>query len=203
MFTINIYLKLALIAVSLLGGTVLALTVGFWYSFPILLIGLILLVSYLMLGTVASAAEFIQRQDFDGADKRLNLTATPRLLYVTSRAMFYIMKGSIKMNAGNTDDAEDLFNKALALKLPSDDEKAMVLMQLANINMTKGKWNAAKIQMSELKKLSIRQGQVKEQVAMLQKAFKNRGQMKAARRMGKSNQQMMQGSGKRRRPKMR
>ena len=69
--------------------------------------------------------------------------------------------------------------------------------------MTKGKWNAAKIQMSELKKLSIRQGQVKEQVAMLQKAFKNRGQMKAARRMGKSNQQMMQGSGKRRRPKMR
>lgn len=203
MFTINIYLKLALIAVSLIGGTVLALTVGFWYAFPILLIGLVLLVSYLMLGTVASAAEFIQRQDFAGADKRLNLTATPRLLYVTSRAMFYIMKGSIKMNDGNTDDAEDLFNKALALKLPSDDEKAMVLMQLANINMTKGKWNAAKIQMSELKKLSIRQGQVREQVSMLQKAFKNRGQMKAARRMGKTNQQMMQGSGKRKRPKMR
>ena len=43
MFTINIYLKLALIGVLLVGGLILAFTVSFWYALPILLIGLVFL----------------------------------------------------------------------------------------------------------------------------------------------------------------
>lgn len=204
MFKINIYLKLALIALFLIGGTLLSIFVGFWYAFPILLAGLILLASYLMLGTITSAGEKIQMQDFAGAEKQLNLTLTPKLLYVTNRAMYYIMKGSIEMNKGNQNEAEELFNNALNMKLPSDDERAMVLLQLAGINMQKGKWNAVNIQMREIKKLKVRQGQIKEQIAMFERAYKNRGQMKAARSMGRGGQQMMMGGkSKRRRPKMR
>ena len=59
MFTINIYLKLALIVVFLIGGTALAFTINFWYAFPLILIGLGLFVSYLLLGTVQSAAELM------------------------------------------------------------------------------------------------------------------------------------------------
>ena len=71
MFSINIYLKLALIALCLVGGVLLAIFQGFWYAFPILLIGILLLASYLLLGTIQSAAKFIQTMDFEGAEKRL------------------------------------------------------------------------------------------------------------------------------------
>jgi hypothetical protein len=203
MFTINIYLKFALIALFLGGGVVLSFLFGFWYAFVLLLIGLTLLVSYIMLGTVQSAAQMLQVSDFAGAEKRLGLTLTPKLLYVTNRAFFYIIKGSIALNNKDNNLAEDLFNTALALKLPTDNEKAMILLQLANINAVKNKWTAAKQYYKDAKKLKVTEGPIKEQIVQFEKALNNRGQQKAMMgRGGKGSQAMMPG-GKRRRPKMR
>ena len=137
MYTMNIYLKLALTAAFLLGGVALAFAFGFWYAFPLLLIGIIFLVSYVLLGTVQTAAQMIEAQDLDGAEKRLNLTLNPKWLYVTNRAYYYIMKGSIAMQRGNESKAENLFKKAQTLKLPTDNERAMVQLQLAGIKKKK------------------------------------------------------------------
>ena len=203
MFTINIYLKLGLIALCIIGGVILAIFQGFWYAFPFLLIGFFLILSYIFLGTVQSSAEMIQNSDFDGAEKRINMTLWPKLMYVTNRAFYFIIKGSLAMNKGENKDAEELFNKALNLKLPSDNERGLILLQLANINGSKGKWGAAKNFFREAKKLKITEGQLKTQMSQFEKALSNRGQMKAA--MGGKNKgaMMMRGGGKRRRPKMR
>ena len=205
MVNINIYVLLALLAVFLGGGIVLSFIVNFWYAFPLLLVGLILLAIYILFGSVNSAAKHIQDGDFDSAEKKLNLTLKPDWLYVTQRAFYYIMKGSIAMNNKDMKQAESLFDHALNMNLPSDNERGMVLLQLANINATKNKWQAAKNYFRELKKLKITEAQIKEQVALFEKALNNRGQVKAARSMGKQGMQMMQGGGKskRRRPKMR
>lgn len=176
---------------------------GAGYYVPFLLVGLILLASYFLLGTVSSAAQMVQSMDFDGAEKRLGLTASPKMLYVTNRAFYYILKGSILMNKKDNNGAEELFEKALELKLPSDNEKGMVLLQLANINGSKNKWNAAKRYYKEAEKLKITESQLKEQLDMFKKALNNRGQAKIAGSMGKKGQSMMQRSSKRRRPKMR
>jgi disulfide bond formation protein DsbB len=88
MFTINIYLRFALIGLLLIGGTILAFFTGFWYAFPILLIGLGLVISYILLGTIQSAAKFMQDSDFDNVEKRLKLTLKPNWLYSTNRAYF-------------------------------------------------------------------------------------------------------------------
>ncbi len=80
MFTINIYLRFALIALFLGGGIVLAILYSFWYALPLILIGLVLLAGYLMLGTVQSAAMMLQTGNLAGAEKRLKLTPSPRLL---------------------------------------------------------------------------------------------------------------------------
>jgi tetratricopeptide (TPR) repeat protein len=203
MFTINIYLKFALIAFFLGGGVVLSVLFGFWYAFVLLLIGITLLVSYIMLGTIQSAAQMLQVSDFDGAEKRLALTLTPKLLYVTNRAFYYIIKGSIALNNKDNNLAEELFNTALALKLPTDNEKAMILLQLANINAVKNKWTAAKQYFKDAKKLKVSEGAIKEQMNQFEKALNNRGQQKAMMgRGGKGGQAMVPG-GKRRRPKMR
>ncbi len=203
MFKINIYLKFALIAIFLFGGIILGFIYGFGYSWIMIVIGVLILISYLMLGTIQSAAEMVQTMDLDGAEKRLGLTLSPKLLYVSNRAFYYIIKGTIAINKNESAKAEALFNQALSLKLPTETEKAMVLMQLANINAQKNKWTAAKNHFREAKKLKIIEPQLKEQMDMFEKALNNRGQAKAAQGMGRRGQQMMRPGGKRRRPKMR
>ena len=90
MFTINPYLRFALIAVTVIGGIILAIEFGFWYAFPFLLIGLILLVGYIILGTIAPAAKSMQASDFDKSEKWLKLSLTPRLLY---SMLFMVING--------------------------------------------------------------------------------------------------------------
>lgn len=203
MFTINIYLKFALIALGLIGGTIMSATMGFWYGFPFILIGLGLLISYFLLGTVASAGQLLQTQDFNAAEKRMGLTFFPKLLYVSNRAIYYIMKGSIAAQRKDTNLAEDYFNQALALKLPSDNEKAMVLLQLSNINASKKKMSLAKTQFRELKKLKVTEPSLKEQISQYEKALSQFGQMKSQGMGAVKRGRMMTGGGKRRRPKSR
>ena len=192
-------------ALCLVGGIVLAFTVSFWYSFPFLLIGLIMLIVYILFGSVNGAAKLIQAEDFDGAEKRLKLTLSPKYLWTTQRAFYYIMKGSIAMYRKDLKGAQGLFDEALKIDLPSDNEKGMVLLQLANINAGQQKWPAAKNYYREASKLNITEGQIKSQMDEFGKALKNRGAANVARSMGKQGMRMMQqgGGGKRRRPKMR
>jgi tetratricopeptide (TPR) repeat protein len=204
MFTINIYLKFALIALFLGGGIILSILYGIGYSWILILIGILLLLSYILLGTVQSAGEMVQTMDFDGAEKRLNLILSPKLLYVTNRAFYYIMKGSLAAQKKDNKTAEEYFNQALELKLPTDNEKAMVLLQLANINAQRNNWTGAATYVKDIKKLKVTEPTLKSQIDQFNTAFQNRGQMNTARAMGKQGMQMMQGmSGKRRRPKMR
>ncbi len=195
-----------LIAIGFIAGAVFTTMFGFWYAFPFWILGFVMLASYILLGTVSSAAQLIQDQNFAGAEQRLSLTKFPKLLYVTNRAFYYIMKGTLSAQSGDQKIAEDHFNKALNLKLPSDNEKAMVLMQLANIKAQKGNWTAATNYFKDAKKLKVTQAEIKGQIDYFEKAMKNnKAQMSTARSMGKQGMRMMRsgGSSKRRRPKMR
>lgn len=178
MFTINIYLRFALIAILLAGGTLLAFLYGFWYAFPFLLIGIVLLVGYIFLGTVQSAAQMVQETRFEEAEKRLNLTFKYKWLYKTNRAFFCMIQGTLAMQNKNNDEAEAWLERAQKIELPSDNEKAMVLLQLANINANKGKWNNAQVQFRSAKKLKVTEPQLKMQIKQFEKALTNRGQMK-------------------------
>ncbi|MEL6637641.1 MAG: hypothetical protein AAFW73_06225 [Bacteroidota bacterium] len=190
MFTINIYLKLALIALNLIGGVVLTVAFGFWYAFPFLLIGIGLAISYFLLGTVQSAANLVQETRFEEAEQRLKLTFKPEWLYQTNRAFYYIIQGTLAMQRKDNEAAEKWLHQAESIELPSDNEKAMVALQLANLQANKGNWTSAKMQMSKLKKLKVTEGQLKEQIKLFEKAMTNRGQakhmmgMKGGRRKG-------------------
>ncbi len=206
MFTINIYLRFALIFVLLVGGTFMAVYLGFWYALPVLLAGLVLLVGYILLGTVQSAAAIMQDGiSFVKAEERLKLTLTPKLLYVTNRAYYYLLKGTIAQGLNDMDQAEQWLKKAQTLKLPTDNEKAAVQLQLAGIAAQRQRWNVAKAHLKNAKELNITQQEIKDQMKQFEKAIGQQGQMKAAQRMG-----MVQKGGvplnprsKRRRPKMR
>ncbi len=198
MFTIQIKLKLAIIAVGILGGLTLMFTLGFWYGFPFLLIGIGFLVSYILLGTVQSAAQLLEKMKFVEAEERLKWTLKPEWLYVTNRAFYFIMKGSIAANLKREDEAEHYFEQAKNLKLPSDNERALIYLQLANIKANQGKWTQAKSYFHQLKKFNITEGMLKDQVRQFEKALGQSGNMVHLR-----SGQAIQPGGKRRRPKMR
>lgn len=198
MFTINIYLKFALIAVGLIGGAALWATMGIWYGIWFVLIGLTMLATYLLLGTVQSAAVLMQSTDFEGAEKRLNLTFKPEWLYATNRAYYYMIKGSAALAQKNMEEGEKWLKKAEEVEVPTDNEKAMLQLQLANIAASKGRWKQAENHFRIAKKCKITEPNIKEQFKQFEKTFQNRGNMKQAGRGGN-----MRPGGKRRRPKMR
>ena len=184
MFIINIYLRFALIALCLIGGVALAFAYGFWYAFPFLLIGIVLLLGYIFLGTVQSTGQLVQDMKFVEAENRLNMTYWPNLLYKTNRAFYYMIKGTLAMQRKDNDEAEAWLTKAQSLDLPTDNEKAMVLVQLANLHATKNRWNKAKAIMTQVKKLKVTEPQLKDQIKQFEKALTNRGQLKHQQSMG-------------------
>lgn len=202
MFIINIYLKFALIAAGIIGGILFTIVWGFGYSWIFFLIGLIFLTSYLLLGTIQSSTELLQKMDFEGAENRLNLTKFPKLLYVTNRAFYYILKGSLAAQRKDNNTAEGYFKQALTLNLPTDNEKGMVLLQMAGIQANKNNWPGAKKYFYQTKGLKITESQLKDQLKQMEAAINNSSQIQQAQKMGFRPGQTNLG-GKKRRPKMR
>ncbi len=202
-FSINIYLRLALIVLGIIGGIVLWMTQGFWYGIWFLLAGVVLLAGYLLLGTVQSAAELMQTMDFDGVEKRLAMTLSPKLLYKTNRAYFYFLHGTVAMNRNELDKAERLFLQAEKAGMASDTEKAMIQFQIASIQANKNNWTAAQLHFKNAKQYKVDEPQLKEQMNQFEKVLKQRGMHKMGAAAQRRQGFMQQGGGKRRRPKMR
>lgn len=203
MFKINIYLKFTAIVLGILGGTALSIAWGFWYGFPFILIGVVALVSYLLLGTVQTAAELMQVQDIDGCDQRLNLTFFPRLLFSANRAYYYMLKGTIAQQRGDKQSSDQYLKAAQGIKMPSDNERAMLEMQLLSQAAARNNMAQVKNHLRNLKKFNVTEEQLAEQIRQVERDMKMFSQSRG-HAMGASKKQMRQpGGGKRRRPKMR
>ncbi|WP_116127874.1 hypothetical protein [Lewinella sp. IMCC34183] len=201
MFIIPPYIRFALIAAGLIGGIALWISFGFWYGFPFLLAGIILLLGYIFLGTVGPAAKAVQVQDFDRGEKLLNLTLKPEWLYSANRAFYYMMRGTIALSRKDLNAAEGWLKQADSIDVPTANEKAMLKLQLAQIEANRRNFGAAKKYLKAAKETNVKLPQITEQIDMLDTALRQSGQVKAAQRMGKEGHQMMARGGKRRRPK--
>ncbi len=184
MFIINIYLRHALTALCLIGGTVLAFMFGFWYAFPVLLVGIILGVGYLLFGTVQSAAQLIQNQDVNGAEQRLGMTLSPKLLLSFNRAYYYMLKGTIATQRKDMKAAEQYFSMAQEAGLPGENENDMIILQQANVAASKQNWKKAKNLMRQIKKMKITEPAIKDQIKEMDRALNQSGRIKAMQRQG-------------------
>ncbi len=182
MFSINIYVRFALIGVCLLGGIILAFVYGFWYAFPFLLVGIVLLIGYILLGTVQSAGMLLQQADIAGAEKRLNMTFKPEWLFGPNRAVYFMLKGTLAINRKELKEGEEWFSKAEAIDMPSDNEAAMIQVQLAALKASKRNWNAAKKHVKKAKDLKITTPEIKAQLAQVEELVKNKGQQRVQMR---------------------
>ncbi len=199
--TINIYLRFALIAGGFLLFAVLWAAFGFWYGFPFVLVAIVLLIGYLLLGTLQSSAMMLQTGDLDGAEKRLGLTFFPNLLFPANKSVYFMVKSTLATHRQDWEGAESWVRKALAAGLPTDNEKAVAHFQLAQLAARKSNWQMAQKHLDNLKALpNVTEPQIKAQVKELEKALAQRHMMKPGMaQMGG----MYRPGGKRPRPKAR
>jgi hypothetical protein len=123
MFIINIYLRFALIVGGILGGTALWLSLGFWYGFPFLLVGVVMLAGYLMLGTILSTNQLLSQQRIPEAEERLKLTFFPKILLVGYKGVYFMTLGAIAMQKRDFNTAEKWIKQSLDSGLPTDNEQ--------------------------------------------------------------------------------
>ena len=147
---------------------------GFGYSFIFWLIFVVFVVGYFLLGTLSAASKRLQFEDLDGAEKVLDYTKFPNLLLKMNKAYFHLLKGMIAMKRNQYPEAETLMQRAYDIGLPTDNDKGMVLFNLAQLNYNKRKFNAAKLQLRQIKELDIKEPMLLEQVGQLESALKVR-----------------------------
>ncbi|MEQ1744494.1 MAG: hypothetical protein ABMA02_03645 [Saprospiraceae bacterium] len=204
MFTINIYLRFALIVGGILGGIALSSFFGFWYGFPLLLIGVIMLAGYLMLGTIMSTNILLSQSRFAEAEERLKLTYFPKILLVGYKGVYYMTLGALAMQKKDLTTGEKWLKTALDAGLPSDNERGAAMLQLAMIAGSRNNRQAAQNQLNEIKKLNITESMLKEQIKDLEKQLKQLGQAMNPSMVGMMGRGGARaGGGKRRMPKMR
>lgn len=191
MFIINIYLRFALIGGGLILGFLFTFLngFGFWYGFPFFLVALVLGIGYLLTGTLASSGQLLQAGDIDKAEERIKMTYFPKLLIPQYQGVYHLLLGTIASHKKDYKTAEEQLLIAEHKEYPSDNEKASVLLNLANINANKRKWPAAQTYVKKIKKLKVSEPMILEQVKQIELALKQRGNMSMR------NQQMARKSG--------
>lgn len=199
MFSINIYLRFALIAGLIILGGVLQYFYGFWYAFIFYLAGLVLLVGYFLTGTIQSATMLLQTQDFDAAKKRLDLTLFPKLLFGPAKSAYYMLKGSLAMQGKDYDEAQKFFKISEHAKYTSDNERAMVYLQQANVAAMKNNIKEAQQIFRKTDGLKVTEQVIKDQMKQFDQALKQRASVTMNHRMMAAQR----GGTKQRRPKMR
>lgn len=204
MFTINIYLRFALIVGGILGGIALWMAFGFWYGFPFLLTGVVLLAGYLMLGTILSTNQLLSQQKLAEAEARLKLTFFPKILLMGYKGVYYMTHGALAMQKRDFNTAETWIKKSLASGLPTDNERGAALLQLVMIAAGKNNLKGAQNHFAELKKLNITEGMLKEQVKEVERQLKQAsGQTMNPAMMAMMGGKGFRPGGKRRQPPMR
>jgi predicted NAD-dependent protein-ADP-ribosyltransferase YbiA (DUF1768 family) len=112
------------------------------------------------------------------------------------------LKGTIYSQQKDYVTAEEHYLNAQKIGLPSDNEKAMVLLALTNFRLMKNNWPAAENFYRQLKALKVTEPMIKSQIKEFDEAMKQKGQVKAA--MSRSGfRNTMGGGGKRPSPKSR
>ncbi len=124
--------------ISLVAAIVINITSGFWPSFALYLVGVILLFTHFFIGPLRLIQEFLEDGDFEGAEKVLSSVWFPGLLYKPVRSVYYTLKGNLAMMKQDFDSAEKHMKKSLDLGVPMKEAEGANKLQLGMMAIQKG-----------------------------------------------------------------
>ena len=155
----NTKIRLIIIAIAVI---VLAycLVSGYYYAcvYILGLIGYIVWSQYRD-GSVFLATQAFHKQDYDKTKVLLAEIKNPDHLRKGRRNFYEFMMGNLALKDNNIEEAEYHFQLASRLPWRKDHEKAMVLINLANINLRKKEYERVEAYISVAEKLRLTERQ--------------------------------------------
>lgn len=133
---IRFRLPLSLVLLGL--GVWVHISAGFWPSFVLYLIFLVLFVSHFVFGPLRLIQTYIEQGNMDKAQKLLDGIRYPALLYKPIRSVYFTVKGSLAMMNKDFDAAEAHMKKSLDLGLPMKEAEGANKLQLGMLALQKG-----------------------------------------------------------------
>jgi tetratricopeptide (TPR) repeat protein len=127
------YIAIVVLALAILTNVY----AGFWPSFILYLIAVILIFSYFFFGPLRLIQEYMESGDMEGAEKVLNSIKYPNLLYKPIRSVYYTLKGNIAMMKQDFVGAEKNMKKGLDLGMPMKEAEGASLLQMGMLSMQK------------------------------------------------------------------
>ncbi len=130
--------RLLLGGVFILGAVIVNVEAGFWPSFILYLIALVLIVGHFLFGPMRLIQGYMEDGDMEGAAKVLKTIWFPALLIKPVRSVYYTLKGNMDMVNENYDSAEENMKKSLSLGMPMKEAEGANKLQLGMLAMQKG-----------------------------------------------------------------
>lgn len=111
-------------------------------------------------GTVFLATQAFHKKDYEKTKKLLDEIKNPDHLRKGRRNFYEFMKGNLALKEDNIEEAEYHFQLASRLPWRRDNEKGMVLINLANINLRKKQYDRVITYLDLADKLTLTQRQI-------------------------------------------
>lgn len=111
---------------------------GFWPSFLLYLIAVVLIVGHFIFGPMRLIQGYMEDGDIEGAKKVVNSIRFPGLLIKPVRSVYYTIKGNLAMVDQNFDEAEKLMKKSLDMGMPMKEAEGANKLQLGMLAMQRG-----------------------------------------------------------------
>jgi tetratricopeptide (TPR) repeat protein len=151
--TQKVRLAVLAIAAILLGWTIYQQV---YEISAIVVLGILLLTwSYFRQGTVLLASKAFHDKDYVKAEDLLRQIKDPDRLSKNRRGFYEFIYGNIELNRNNFDEAERHFQIASRFPLRNENDKAIILVQLANLSLRKQDFEKAKAYAEKAKSLKI------------------------------------------------
>lgn len=117
---------------------------------------LILLIwSHFKQGTVMLAAKVFHEKDYEKAEELLKEVKDPDRLSRKRRGFYEFMYGNIELQRENYEASEHHFQIASRFPLRNENDKAIVLVHLANLNLRKQNYEKVRAYTEKAKELKI------------------------------------------------
>lgn len=137
---LNVIIKyrLWLGAIFLIAGIIVNMQAGFWPSFILYLVALIMIVGHFLFGPMRLIQGYMENGDMVGAQKVLDSIWFPGLLIKPVRSVYFTLKGNMAMVNKDFDSAETHMKKSLSLGMPMKEAEGANKLQLGMLAMQKG-----------------------------------------------------------------
>ncbi|HEV2831685.1 MAG TPA: hypothetical protein VIQ23_03895 [Hanamia sp.] len=137
---LNVVIKYRLLlgGVFLLAAIIVNIEAGFWPSFILYLIAVILIVGHFLFGPMRLIQGYMESGDMVGAQKVIDSIWFPRLLIKPVRSVYFTLKGNLDMVNQNYESAEINMKKSLSLGMPMKEAEGANKLQLGMLAMQKG-----------------------------------------------------------------